>query len=166
LQALAEDRLGEHRRGRRAVAGEIRGLGRHFLHHLGAHVLDLVLELDLLGHRDAVLGYRGVTELLVDDDVPALGAERDLHRLGQLIHAALQAGASLNVELQLLRSHVFPPKKPQPSLAMTSASLMRMISSPSSSTWVPLYLPYTTRSPTFSSIGPSASFSRLPGPPA
>src|ERR1051325_2260792 len=49
---------------------------------------------------------------------------------------------------------------------MTSASLMRMISSPSSSTCVPLYLPYTTRSPTFSSMGPPSPFSRLPGPTA
>src|ERR671918_228598 len=48
LQPLAEDRLGEHGGAGRAVARHVRGLGRHFLHHLGAHVLDLVLELDLL----------------------------------------------------------------------------------------------------------------------
>src|SRR5690348_1135394 len=106
LQALAEDRLGEHRGGRRAVTREIRGLGRHFLHHLGAHVLDLVLELDLLGHRDTVLGDRRIPELLVDDDVPALRTERDLHCLGQLVHAALQLGARFYVEFELLCRHV------------------------------------------------------------
>src|SRR2546429_3654670 len=38
LEAAAEDGLGEDRRGRRAVAGDVGGLGRHFLQHLGAHV--------------------------------------------------------------------------------------------------------------------------------
>src|SRR5207244_1938942 len=80
LESLAEDRLGEHGRRRRPVTREIRRLGRHFFHHLGAHVLDRILELDLLGDGDAVLGDRGIAELLVDDDVPALRAERDLPR--------------------------------------------------------------------------------------
>src|SRR4029077_8488030 len=39
LGALAVDRLGEHRRGGGAVAGDVRGLRRHLAHHLGAHVL-------------------------------------------------------------------------------------------------------------------------------
>src|SRR5207245_392582 len=89
LQALAENRLGEHRRGGRPVARQVRRLGRDFLHHLGAHVFDRILELDLFGDGDAVLGHRWVAELLVDDDVPTLGAERDLHRFGQLVHAPL-----------------------------------------------------------------------------
>jgi len=69
-------------------------------------MFDLVLELDLLRHRDAVLGDRGVTELLVDDYVPALRAERDLHRLGQLVHATLQPGAGLYIEFEPLCRHV------------------------------------------------------------
>ena len=44
-----------------------------------------VLQVDLLGHRDAVLGDRRRAELLVEDDVAALGAQRDLDRLGQLL---------------------------------------------------------------------------------
>src|SRR6266487_662925 len=91
LQPFAEDRLRQHRRGGRAVPGDIGGLGRHFLHHLGAHVLDRVLELDLLRDGDPVLGDRRVPELLVDDDVATLGTEGDLHRLGQLVHAPLEA---------------------------------------------------------------------------
>ena len=47
---------GEHGRGGGAVAGEIVGLLRDFAHHLRAHVLELVFELDLLGDGDAVLG--------------------------------------------------------------------------------------------------------------
>ena len=38
-------------------------------HHLGAHVLVAVLELDLLGHGHTVLGDRGRAPLLVEHDV-------------------------------------------------------------------------------------------------
>ena len=88
LQAFAVDRLREHRRRRRAVAGRVGRLARDFAHHLRAHVLERVLEVDLLGHRHAVLGDGGGAELLVDDDVAALGAERDLDRVGQGVDAA------------------------------------------------------------------------------
>ena len=83
LEAFAEDRLGEHGGGGGAVAGEVGGLGGDFLHHLGAHVLDRIVELDFLGDGHAVLGDGRRAELLVDDDVAALGTERDLHRLGE-----------------------------------------------------------------------------------
>src|SRR2546425_12325543 len=72
---------------------------RHFLHHLGAHVLDRVLELDLLRDGNAVLRDGWITELLVDDNVPALGTEGHLHRLGQLVDAPLEPGAGLDIEL-------------------------------------------------------------------
>src|SRR5438034_3778196 len=55
LDALAVDRLGEDRGGRRAVAGNLRGLARHFSHELGTHVLPGVFQLDLFRHPDAVL---------------------------------------------------------------------------------------------------------------
>ena len=56
LGAFPDDRLGEHGGGGGAVAGDVVGLRGHFAHHLRAHVLELVLELDLLGDGDAVLG--------------------------------------------------------------------------------------------------------------
>jgi hypothetical protein len=56
LHALVDDRLRQKGRRGRAVAGNVVGLGRHCAHHLGAHVLELVVELDLLGDCDAVLG--------------------------------------------------------------------------------------------------------------
>ncbi len=59
LAALGVDRLGQNGRRGGAVAGDVRGLGRDLLHHLGAHVGQLVFELDLLGDGDAVLGDRG-----------------------------------------------------------------------------------------------------------
>ena len=83
LDALAEDRLGEDGRGGGAVAGDVGGLGGDLAHHLRAHVLERVLQLDLLGDGDAVLGDGRRAELLVEDDVAALGAERDLDRVGE-----------------------------------------------------------------------------------
>ena len=44
LRALAENGLRENGRGGGAVAGDVRGLGSDLLHHLRAHVLELVLE--------------------------------------------------------------------------------------------------------------------------
>ena len=73
LQPLAVDRVGEHGGGGGSVTGHIRGLGGDLLDHLGAHVLDRVLEFDLLRDRNAVLRDRRRTELAVDDHVPALG---------------------------------------------------------------------------------------------
>src|SRR5437773_8606853 len=102
FQALAVDRLREHGRRRGPVAGDVRGLGRHLLDHLGAHVLVLVLELDLLGDRDAVLGDGRAPELLVDDDVAPFGAQCRLHGLGHDVDPPEQARPGLFVELQLL----------------------------------------------------------------
>ena len=87
LRALAVDRLREHGRGGRAVAGDVARLRRDLAHHLRAHVLEAVLELDLLGDGDAVLGDRRRAEALLDDDVAALGAERDLDRVGERVDA-------------------------------------------------------------------------------
>ena len=106
LQALAEDGLGQNGGRGGAVAGEVGGLGGDLLHHLGAHILDRVAQLDFLGDGDAVLGDGRRAELLVDDDVSALGTEGDLHRLGELVHAPLELGPRLGVEEKLFCCHV------------------------------------------------------------
>ena len=59
-----------------AVAGNVLGLGRRFLEQLRAHVLERVVELDVLGDGHAVVGDGGRAVLLVERDVAALGAER------------------------------------------------------------------------------------------
>jgi hypothetical protein len=88
LDAFAIDGLGENGGGGGAVAGYVGGLRRHFAHHLGAHVLERILELDFLGYGDAVFGDGGRTEFLFDDDVAALGAEGHFDSLRENIHAA------------------------------------------------------------------------------
>ena len=70
------------------------------------HVLEGIRELDFLGDGDAVLGDGRGAELLVDDDIPALGAEGDLHRLGELVDTALQGSARVGVEMEFLGSHM------------------------------------------------------------
>src|SRR5690606_25892469 len=106
LHAFAHDRLGEHGRGGGAVTGEVVGLAGDLAQHLRAHILELVLELDLLGDGDAVLGDARCAEALVDDDVAALGAERDLHRVGEDVHAPEDALARLARKAYVFGCHL------------------------------------------------------------
>ena len=166
LQAFAKDRLRQDGRRRGAVAGIVAGLGRDFLHHLRAHVLERIGQLDFLRNGNAVLGDGRCAELLVDDDVATLGAERHLHGVSQLIDAALERCACVNVEMQFLGSHLLILESDQARTASTSDSRRISTFSASIVTSVPLYLPYSTRSPTFTVIGTSFPSSYLPGPTA
>ena len=97
-QALADQRLGEHGGRGGAVTGDVVGLLGDLLDELGADLLVRVLELDLLGDGDAVVGDRGGAPLLLQDDVAALRAEGDLDGVGEDVHAPLEAAAGLLVE--------------------------------------------------------------------
>ena len=97
LAALAEDGARQHRRRRRAVAGLVVRLARHLAHELRAHVVEAVAELDALGHRHAVLGDLRRAEALVQHGVAALGAERHLHGVRELVHAGEHQRARLRV---------------------------------------------------------------------
>ena len=90
LQPFLDDGLGQHRRGGRAVAGDVVGLGGDLFRQLGADVLERVFEIDVLGDGDAVVGDRGRAELLVEDDVATLGAEGDLDGVGEGVDAVLE----------------------------------------------------------------------------
>ena len=87
LHAFAEDGLGENGRGCRPIAGNVAGLGSDFLHHLRAHVLERIFQFDFFGYGDAVFGDRRRSEFLVDDDIAALRAKRNLDCISQQIHA-------------------------------------------------------------------------------
>jgi len=86
------------------IARDIGGLARHLAHHLRAHVLERILEVDFLCDGHAILGNGGGTELLVEDDVAALGPERHLHGIGKLVHAA-QDGLTRLLAVNNLFSH-------------------------------------------------------------
>jgi len=106
LGAFTDDGLGENGGGGGAVAAEVVGLRGHFAHHLGAHVLELVGELDLLGDGDAVLGDARGAERLLDHDVAALRAQRDLHGFGEDVDAAQHLLARVLGEFHVLGSHL------------------------------------------------------------
>ena len=108
-QTFAEEGLGEHGGGGGAVAGFVARLARDLAHHLGAEVLELVLDLDLLGDGDAVLGDRGGAPALLEDHVAALGTERDLHGVGEGVDAAQNGGAGVTAENDLLGTHDLSP---------------------------------------------------------
>ena len=99
-QALADDRLGEHRRGRRAVTGDVVGRRGDLADELGALVLEDVLDLDLTGDGHAVVRDRRRAELLVEDDVAALRAERYLDGVGDRVDAGLERLARFGVVLE------------------------------------------------------------------
>ncbi len=106
LHAFAEDRLSQDRRGRGAVTGDVAGLRRDFAHHLRAHVLERILQLDFFRDRDAVLGDRRAAELLLEHDVAALGTEGYLHSVGELIHTAQDRLAGIFAIDNLFCSHI------------------------------------------------------------
>src|SRR3954449_10169916 len=106
LGAFTDDGGCQHGRGGGAVAGRVGRLGGHFAHHLGAHVLELVVKLDFLGDGDAVLGDAGGAERLVEHDVAALGTERDLHRVVENVDAAQHPVAGIDAEFHFFTSHV------------------------------------------------------------
>ena len=97
-QAFADERLGEHGRGGRAVAGDVVGLLGDLLDELGADLLVRVVELDLLGDGHTVVRDRGGAPLLLEHDVATARAERHLDGVGQNVEAALEAAAGLLVE--------------------------------------------------------------------
>lgn len=97
-QTLAHERLGEHGRRGRSVAGDVVRLLGDFLDQLGADLLVRVLELDLLGDGNTIVGDRGRAPLLLEDDVAALGAKGDLDGVGELVHPALETAPCLLVE--------------------------------------------------------------------
>ncbi len=91
LRAFTHDRLGQNRRSRGAVTSNVVGLGSDLTDHLGAHVLELVIELDFLGDRHTVLGDTRRAEGLVQNHGAALGTQRDLDSVGQNVDAAQHA---------------------------------------------------------------------------
>jgi hypothetical protein len=99
----------EYGRGGGAVTGLIRGPRGDLAHQLRAHVLELVLELDILGDGHAVLGDARRTERLVEQDVAAFRAERHAHGMGQSVDPAQHPVARIDGEFDFLGRHVGIP---------------------------------------------------------
>ena len=105
LGAFFDDCVGENGRGRGAVAGSVVGLRGDLAHHLRAHVLELVGELDLLGDGDAVLGDARRAVALLDHDIPALRPQRDTHGVRKHVDAPNHTVAGVLRKLHFLGRH-------------------------------------------------------------
>ena len=105
-QPRADHGLGQDGGGGGAVACDVVRLGGDALGELGAEVLEGVVELDLPGDGDAVVGDDGAAEALGEHDVAPARSEGDLDRVGQLVDPALHGTAGGLVELDLL-GHVW-----------------------------------------------------------
>ena len=89
-----------------AVAGDVAGLGGHLADHLRAHVLEAVGEIDLLRHRDAILGDGGSSPGLLQDHVAALGTEGHGDRIAENPDAAKDLLPRRLRKSNLLRCHL------------------------------------------------------------
>jgi hypothetical protein len=105
FHALSDDGVSENCCCGRSVTRLIAGLLRDLADHLGAHILELVGELDLLGDGDPVLGDARRAERLVEDDVAALGTERHPHRMSKNVNAAQHPVAGIGLELNFFCCH-------------------------------------------------------------
>ena len=105
LEPFLEDGSRQHGSGGGAVACLIGGLTGHLAHHFGAHVLEFIGELDLLGDRHSILGDGGGAEGLLDDDVAPLGAQGHGYGIAQGDHAAQNGLARWLVEGDLFGWH-------------------------------------------------------------
>ena len=105
FETLFHDRGGEHRGSGRTVAGEIIGLRGDLAHHLGAHVLELVLEFDLLGDGHAVFGDARRAVRFVEDDVAAFRPKRHLDGVVENIDPAQHSIACIAGKSDVFGGH-------------------------------------------------------------
>ena len=109
LQALSRDGLSQQSSGGGAVTGNVVGLGGHFPDELCAHVLKSVLQLHFLGDGHAVVGDEGSAVLLAKDHIAALGSQRYLYGVGQLVNTGLQLFPGFLAIYDHLRHDKLPP---------------------------------------------------------
>ncbi len=102
LEAYIDDGLCKDSGGGGAVTCLVVGLGGNLLHHLGAHVLELVFKFHFLCYGYAVLGNLGSTELLCNDNVTAFRSKRYFNCICKCICTVLHGGADVCIEFDFL----------------------------------------------------------------
>jgi hypothetical protein len=83
--SFSKDGLCQHGGGRGAITRNVGCLRSDLFHHLCAHVLEWILQLDFFRHRHAVFGDDRRAKLLLDDSITTLWAQRNLDCIGQNI---------------------------------------------------------------------------------
>ena len=107
--ALGKDRRGQQRGGRRAIADHVAGAFGRLANHLRAEVLLVVLQLELLGDRHAVVADDRATPFLLDEHALRFRAQRHAHGIGQRHRAVQDFFARRGLDEQMLMSHLDPP---------------------------------------------------------
>ncbi|MCY1228178.1 hypothetical protein D9M72_404770 [compost metagenome] len=97
-QAFLDQGLCEHGRRGGAVASDVIRLLGNFLDQLGADLLVGIVQLDLLGDGNTIVGDRGGAPLLFEDDVASTRAEGDLDGVGEDVQAPLKTAARLFIK--------------------------------------------------------------------
>ena len=97
--------MGQNSSGGGAIAGDVVCLGGNFANHLRAHVLELVLEFDVLGDGDAVLGDARCAKRLLEDHVTAFRAECYFYSVCQGIDALKHPGPGVRAKFDFFSSH-------------------------------------------------------------
>ena len=101
LQTLVDDSLSKDGGSSGTITSIVASLGSHALNELGTGVLELVLELHLLGHGNTVLGNLGSTKLLLDNYIATLRTESYLYCIGQLVNTLLEQVTGICIELDI-----------------------------------------------------------------
>src|SRR5690606_19914963 len=107
--AFLHDGLRQYGGRRGAVAGHVSRLGCYLFDHLRAYVLELALEFDLLGDRDAVLSDDGRTETALQQHVAPLGSKGNLDGVSQYVYTLDDAGTGVIMKKYVFRTHVCTP---------------------------------------------------------
>src|SRR4029453_10905866 len=97
-QAFLHQCLGENRSGGGTVASDVIRLLGNFLDQLSTDLLVRIVQLDLLGDGNTIVGDRGGAPLLFEDDVASTRAEGDLDGVGEDVQASLEAAACLFIK--------------------------------------------------------------------
>jgi len=114
LHAFIDHGLCQDSCGGGAVARDIIGLGGDFLDELCAHVLESILELDLLGDRHAIVGDGRSAVGLVQNNVSALGSQGDLDCIRKLVDTFRQCHACICAVFEFLSHCIFTSKNSFP----------------------------------------------------
>ncbi len=104
-QAFCHDGLRQYGCSGGTITGHIVGLGSHFFNHLGAHVFELVFQLDFFGYRYTVFSDGGGTKSLVQNHVAAFRAQSYLDCVCQYVNAFDHFGAGAVTEFNFFSCH-------------------------------------------------------------
>ena len=107
LKTLVDDSLCKDGGSSCAIAGIVASLAGYALYELSASVLELVLQLNLLGNGNTILGNLGCAKLLLYNNVAAFRTECNLYGVGKLVNTILQQLACVNVKLYIFCHNVY-----------------------------------------------------------